>query len=460
MRDIVLTLIVFSTLPFILRKPFVGVLVWTWLGLMNPHRLCWGFAVDFPFAYIVGLTLLISLLVNRREPKEIPWTNISITLAVFWAWMLFTTLFAFNQLDAWTQLEKVSKILLIVFVTMMMLTNRERIDALVWVIVLSLGLYGVKGGIFTLTTGGSYHVMGPARSFIGGNNEIGLALIMTVPLMRYIQLSAKQYWLKVFMVVSMGFTFVAILGTQSRGALVGLVAMVAYLYLKSRRKVVLLLFLLAVLPAGYFFMPQSWHDRMSTIETYKHDESALGRINAWHTAVNVALDRPVTGGGFEMFRPWLFRQYAPDPDNFHDVHSIYFEVLGEHGFFGLALFLGLGLFGIRTSRAIVRETKKIPSLFWMRDLAAMLHVSLIGYAASGAFLGLAYFDFFYVLLAVLVGLQRVLTAYREQAVVRKGAAELPEAHPASAVPAYALQRRKVAPVRGPAVVLRAWYERL
>ena len=42
MRSLVLTLIVFGSIPLIIVKPPVGVLMWSWLGYMNPHRLSWG----------------------------------------------------------------------------------------------------------------------------------------------------------------------------------------------------------------------------------------------------------------------------------------------------------------------------------------------------------------------------------------------------------------------------------
>jgi hypothetical protein len=98
------------------------------------------------------------------------------------------------------------------------------------------------------------------------------------------------------------------------------------------------------------------------------------------------------------------------------VHSIYFEALGEHGFVGLGLFLLLGYLGLHTARKIVSQTAKDARLYWMRDLASMIHVSLIGYAASGAFLGLAYFDFYYTLLATLVGLQFLLHKYQTEGI--------------------------------------------
>ncbi len=60
MRDVIITTMVFATLPYIFRNPWYGVLAWSWLSYMNPHRLAWGFAYDMPFAQIVAIVLLIS----------------------------------------------------------------------------------------------------------------------------------------------------------------------------------------------------------------------------------------------------------------------------------------------------------------------------------------------------------------------------------------------------------------
>ena len=416
LRDIAVTALVLFSLPLILRKPFFGILVWTWLSLMNPHKLCWGFAWGWPFAQIVALTLFASLLISKDENKKIPWSAISITLAVFWGWLLLSTFFAFYPDLAWKQWDKVWKIMLMTFVTMTLLTTKTRIHAIAWVMMLSIGFYGVKGGIFTLTHGGSERVLGPFGTFIGGNNEIGLAMIMVVPLIRYIQLTAQNFWLKVAMGVCMGLTFVSILGTQSRGAFVGLSFMALYLFMKSRKKLLLSVFMVLTLSTAYTFMPASWHERMATIKTYQEDKSAMGRIEAWKTSIYVALDHPLVGGGFEALRDGrTYMLYLPGykrGDKTADAHSIYFEVLVEHGFVGLFLFLALGYFGLQTCRSIVRQTREIPELFWMRDLASMLHVSMIGYAASGAFLGLALFDFYYTILGVVTGLYYLLKKYQ------------------------------------------------
>jgi probable O-glycosylation ligase (exosortase A-associated) len=400
MRDIVLTAIFFGMLPFVFSRPYVGIYIWSWLGFMNPHRLCWGFAYEFPFAQIVAIVTLISML-KSKESKQIPWTRETVLLLIFILWMLFTTFFAFNSDGAWDQWDKVWKIQLMLFVMLMLIDTKQKLDWLIWVIVLSLGLYGVKGGIFTIVQGGAYNVMGPAGSFIGGNNEIGLALIMTIPLMRYLQLQAKSVWIHQGVTVAMLLTGIAAIGSNSRGALVGMVVMGTFLWIKSRNKMFTLLSILLVAGALATIMPQKWYDRMGTIETYEEDRSATDRINAWRMAFNIASIR-ITGGGFGAFVPWVATIYAPNPERAAEAHSIYFEVLGEHGFIGFTMFMLLAWFTWNTGNRIRRLARHRSETKWAADLASMTQVSMIGYAGSGAFLGLAYFDLYYTLIAIMV----------------------------------------------------------
>lgn len=401
MRDLLVAAIVFGALPFILKRPWIGILVWSWIGYMNPHRLGWGFAFDFPFAMIVGLVTIIAFLFSK-EKKEMIWSRETVVLLIFIGWMLLTTLFAFYPDDAWVQWDKVWKIQLIIFLTVLLINDRQKLNWMIWVIALSLGFYGVKGGIFTIINGGSYHVWGPAGTFIGGNNELALAMVMTIPLIRYLHMQENRKWLKNGLAIAMVLTGVAAIGSQSRGALLAMAAMGLLLWLKGRNKLVTGVFIGLAIVIMAAVMPQQWYDRMGTIKTYKEDESAMGRINAWHTAFNVATNR-VTGGGFEALTGApTFRQYAPDPFRVHDAHSIYFEVMGEHGFIGFSLFMLLGLLAWLRGKQIIKRCKNDPETKWAADLAAMVQVSLVGYAAGGAFLGLAYFDLPYHLMIIIL----------------------------------------------------------
>lgn len=401
MRDVIVTLLVFGLLPSMLLQPHIGVLVWTWIGIMNPHRLGWGFAYSFPFAAVVGAVTMVALLVSK-EPKRLPVMPATVVLILFVLWMNITTLFAINSAEAWTLWDKVMKIQLMVFITLMIMRQPERIRMLTWVTAMSLGFYGVKGGIYTITTGGGGMVLGPPGSFIEGNTEISLALIMILPLLRYLQLNSENKWIRRGLGIAMLLTAVSIVGSYSRGALVAGLAMGAFLWLKSRNKAATGMAIALVIPLLFAFMPEQWHDKMGTIKTYEEDRSALGRINAWYFAFNLANAHPITGGGFEAFTPELFQQYAPEPENFHDSHSIYFQVLGEHGYVGLFLFLTLLILAWRAGSQTIQLSRDRPELKWASELAAMTQVSLIGYAVGGAFLGLAYFDFFYELVILLV----------------------------------------------------------
>jgi probable O-glycosylation ligase (exosortase A-associated) len=400
-RDLILTLVFLALIIPAIKRPWLCILIWAWFSYMNPHRLCWGFAATFPFAAITAGVTVAALFISG-EPKRIPWTRETLLLMLFVLWMSFTTLFALNPQGAWPYWNQTIKIQFMTFLTLMAMTSRWSLQALVWVIVLSLGYFGVKGGIFAVLTGGNYMVQGPEDTFIGGNNEIALALVMVLPLMRYLQLVSENKKLRMALGAAQALTATAVLATYSRAGFLALAVVGLLLLLKSRRKIVLGLAVAAIIPLLLAFMPQKWFDRMHTINKYEQDASAMGRINAWGFAWNLASDRPITGGGFKAFTRELFHTYAPDPDNHHDAHSIYFQVLAEQGFPGLIMFLGLGCLTWRTGSWVTRHTKELPDLQWAGDLSAMTQVSMAGYAVGGAFASLAYFDLPYHLLAIVV----------------------------------------------------------
>jgi probable O-glycosylation ligase (exosortase A-associated) len=400
MRDLFVAAVVFGVLPFVFSRPHWGLYLYSWLSYMNPHKLAYGFAMNFPWAYITAIATLLGVLFSK-EPKQMPWTREMTVLLMLILWMVVTTFFSFYPEWAWLQMEKVAKIQLMIFLTPLVINTRQRLHVLVWVIVLSLGFYGVKGGIFTILTGGAHRVQGPYGSFIAGNNEMALALLMIVPLMRYLQLHERHYLVRHGLTAAMVLTTLAAIGSQSRGALLGAAAMASVFWWKSRNKFVTAILVAMGIGLVAAVMPAEWYERMNTIKTYDEDASARGRINAWWTAWNLANDR-VTGGGFETFQRPTFEAYAPDPSNARDVHSIYFEMLGEHGFIGLGMWLLLAFLAWRTGSWVIKAAKRDPDKKWAADLAAMGQVSMIAYASAGAFLGLAYFDLYYHLLIIIV----------------------------------------------------------
>ncbi|MET0081757.1 MAG: putative O-glycosylation ligase, exosortase A system-associated [Sedimenticola sp.] len=402
MRDILLLLIVFSSIPFILKRPYIGILMFAWISYMNPHRLTWGIAYDFPFAALILAVTAIGLLITK-DMKKLPSGYFVIYVWIAWAvWMNFTTPFALEPEVAASEWERAVKIQLVSFLTIMLLQSKERLMIFIWVVALSVGFYGIKGGVFTILTQGNYLVWGPEGTFFSGNNGLAIALLMVLPLIRFLQVESDNKWIKLFLIGSMILCALSVIASYSRGAFLAAAAVAFYLLLKSRHKIVIAPVLILSAVSMLWFMPEKYFDRLETIETFEEDRSAMGRINAWYFAFNVAEDNPITGGGFGVFRPGTFLRYAPDPLDYHDAHSIYFEVLGEHGFIGLALFLLLGISTLLLARSTAKITKKIEDLHWAYNLVNMLHVGVIAYAVGGLFLGLAYFDLYYHLIALVI----------------------------------------------------------
>jgi probable O-glycosylation ligase (exosortase A-associated) len=137
----------------------------------------------------------------------------------------------------------------------------------------------------------------------------------------------------------------------------------------------------------------------------------------WRFALKVARDNPVMGGGFNVFYDEDLRDFYLEPgETGRAVHSIYFEVLGEQGYIGFAIFLLIGVGAFFTCGRTMALTAKRPNLAWANSLARMSQVSLVGYAINGITLNLATFDLYYSLLAIIV-LNRVLV---ERALAKEG----------------------------------------
>ena len=402
MRQGLLILIVLFGSAWALAHPYVGALMWTWISIMNPQLYTWG--RPLPFAAVAGGATLIGLFLTK-DRRSFFLSPPSTALLLFILWMIVTYPFSFYPDGSTDMLIKVLKIDLMVFVTMFLLHSRKHIMQFVWVLVFSLGFFGVKGGFFTIMTGGAFRVWGPDGSFIGGNNEIALALIMVIPLMYFLRGQSKKIWQRNAWLVAMALTAAASLGSQSRGAFLALGAMTLLLWVRGKQKLMFGTIIIVGAVALLAFMPDSWHKRMDTIENYQQDASAQGRINAWMMNWNIATHN-VSGGGFDIYNPPTFAAYAPHPQDIHVAHSIYFSVLGEHGFPGLILFISIWWLTWRSANWIRKNAKGETE--WAAMLAGMCQVSLIGYAVGGAFLSLAYFDLPYDIMVIVVLTRRWL----------------------------------------------------
>ncbi|MBF0148248.1 MAG: putative O-glycosylation ligase, exosortase A system-associated [Magnetococcales bacterium] len=450
MRDLLLTLIIFGSLPLILIRPHYGVYMWAWLTYMTPHRLAWGFAYDFRFNYFVAIVTIIAIIRSKEIKIRLPMVLPLLLWMLFSFWTSLTTILALEPFSARQEWDRFVKIQVLIFITYLIIKEKKQIVTLVGIIAFSIGFFGFKGGLFTIFKGGYFRVMGPEYSFIADNNTFALALNMTLPLSLYFMYSTKKIYIRLALLVHNFFCILAIFGSYSRGGLVALIAMGTIFWVASRKKITTLIFILILAPLAVTMMPNKWIQRVSPMLeslnlplltgllpvnlTQKislnsssafpdevnfiqlmdfgdglikkdaeilQDLSILGRFDAWNLAKTVANDRPFVGGGFGAFTQGVFDRYTPGVFR-HDAHSIYFEVLGEQGYMGLLIWVLMHLSSIRSGLWVVMRCRHDPELAWSALMAKMIILGLVGYYSAGISLGLAYYDLPYHYLCLLV----------------------------------------------------------
>jgi putative inorganic carbon (HCO3(-)) transporter len=410
-RSVALFLELLVLLPIIFVRPFVGVLLWSWVSFMNPHRLVYGgIAMAVPWAMLIFIATLVGCLL-AREPKRFPVNTMTVLIAIFLVLINVTTVFALGPWDGVVhKWDGVFKVFLFLLVTAALLTNRRRIHALIWIMVLSMAFFGIKGGAFTLLGGGDNKVYGPESSIIRDNNHLATALLVSLPLMNLLRMESRHAIIRYGFVATMAITLFAVVGSYSRGALLALGAVTVYFWLKSSSKLITGSLMVVALIGAITFMPSNWMDRMNTIQEYQQDSSAKTRLEVWHTAWLMATSRPLVGGGF-------YATYTqPVVDRFNPgagaraVHSIWFEVLGEHGFPTFFVWLGIIATGAVYARRIVKQASGVPGLEWCVNLAKMAQVSMIAYLTGGSFLSLCYWDYFFTILIAVGATYQHVTA--------------------------------------------------
>ena len=438
MRGLVLLIVFFSALPFIFIKgPFFGILMWYWVSLMNPQKLVWnGLAGGIPYAQIVAVLTLLGWLLSKVEPKLPPKNKTTVLLVMLAVWISVTSILGTGPADQiYEKWQLAEKMFLMSIVAYTLTTTRPRLEQLIAVCTLSIAFFGFKGGLFSLLySGGTARVYGPDGTMIGDNNDLGVALTMVLPLLFYIRERYRQPYLKWPFLVLIGLTFLGDIFTYSRGALLALFAMGAMLWWRSRQKVSMAL-LIAVAAFGVWsYAPDEWFARMGTIQTYQEDASAETRVYLWHLAWAMALKRPITGAGFHWSNnPALVNQQLEDSGlapltRPRAPHSNWFEMLGDHGFVGLGIFLAILISTAVDARWLVRNSRGNPDLEWANTLGRMLQASLVGFCAGGSFATQAMFDGFYAVVIIAAAARRLVAAEitaRNVAAFGKAAAVIP-----------------------------------
>ena len=398
-------------LPLSFLSAHVGVLLWVWVALLAPNDLFFGFINEIPFNKLVAGTTFLCMIANR-EKKDFYLDKTLITLILFAISVTISlqTEMVVSPLSA-ELYQKIMKEIVLAFVICYVMNTRHRLHLLTLIIAISYGYLAVKEGLISMLTAGGHAVIGSVS--VGDNNSLATALLMIMPLTYYLIQHSALRTVRLSLWAALGLTVVTVIATNSRGGFLGLLVVGGYMVKNSRQRVPMILVILAVAVTIFVFAPAAWFQRLSTIESVDNDTSFMGRVVAWKISLLIALDNPLFGGGLHAvqqlfvwfkYRPYLsslsFIQTPEADDHPHAAHSVYFETLGDLGFIGCGLFVSLILLSLWNCRRVTKMTENTPSLAWATDLSRMLQVSMVVYAITAAALSLAYFELFYILVAL------------------------------------------------------------
>ena len=398
-------------LPAVLMSPFVGVLIYYWFDYLPPDQVyLFDLIPDLSFA-TGALTFVVWLIREKKTPPR-P-LLIMLLMAVLLVWMNITWLYALAPDTGALKWNRTMKVIGFAILTAQMLSTRVRIEAFVWVLVLSVTYFSVPSAMKVFISGGSGGigtgevVQGALGSFFGDRVTLSVVLAMTLPFALYLGRQTTLLpprwlrWVKPAMLGVTASVLVSLIGTFARTAVFSGGAAILMLAVRSRRKVVAILAVAATTLALLAIAPDNWFVRMDTIADYQNDGSAMGRINAWKWAWAMACNHPIVGGGFGVFV--LDEGRIPGRTGWEDAHNIFFEMMAEHGFVGLGLFCCLILTIYRSGAVVKKRVRGREDLAWTADLARATQIGLIAFVAGGSFVSIASNPFLYLLAGITVG---------------------------------------------------------
>jgi probable O-glycosylation ligase (exosortase A-associated) len=429
MKDLFFLAFIGYVLLLGLRRPFLWVLLYVYIDILAPQRIGYSIITTLPLSLIAFAAAFGGwLMIDRKEGARFTLRQGLLLGLLAYCW--WSTGHADFPEDAATKWDWVWKALLFAIFLPLTLTTRARIEGLALVLLLSVATIVIATGLKVVTGGGGY---GELNFFVDDNSGIyesstlATVAIGLIPLLWWFVRHGTifpRHWTVIAFAAALTFASLLVpVGTEARTGLLCIAALAVLMLRYTRRRFLFMagagLLGLVALP----FLPQSYYDRMATIAQPSGDESASTRVAVWKWTLDYVEQRPL-GGGFDAYRSNRFTYVMPVrksdgntttvtyqevEDKARAYHSSIFEMLGEQGWPGLAMWLMLHALGLWQMERIQRRWKaaEAEAERWIAPMAAALQMGAVIYLVGALFQGIAYQP----VMLMLVGLQTGLATY-------------------------------------------------
>lgn len=389
--------------PLSLVQPFSGLLLYLFFAHGHPADFVWpGYIFNYGLLLVPALLIGYLLFELRKSPLRFRGMFL---LLVFWAWLAMASFLAFNTQPAYDMLSRFSKMFVIAFLIAAMANSEDRIRKILTVLGASLGFLGVKSFVSVILTAGQYRIQGPG-GLMSEENEYALGMNMAIPILYWLASLEQRHWAKRTYQFAAFACAVTVVFTRSRSGFLGLMMVCLLIAMHSRRKL-LVPFGLAIAATVFLaFAPEASIDRYKSIPTATQtDASAIGRIEAWETAVAMAEAHPFFGVGLRNFELTFLDYSSYEP---RAPHNAFMALMAEAGIPSCLLFAALVLGASGACWSNWRRLRYSQEHRALATYCLIVHVTLLVYLVPNFFINRQDFDLMYHLVGLSAGMSVVV----------------------------------------------------
>ena len=399
MSDYYIGLVYLAFLVIGLTAPFVMILGYVWVDVFYPQVMSTIVGM-LPAAMIMAVAGVgLYVFTDRRSPPR--FSAHTLLVLLFAMWMTLSLSWAEVPDAAYDKWDWAFKTVVFSVFLPYVLRSRVQIEAFLQVFLFALTLHMLPRGVKEILSGSGY---GRDLGVINNNSlllessTLAMVSIAVIPIILWLRTHSllipksrfRDFGYYGMVAVAVG----CAISTYARTALIGFIVVAAVMFVASRRKIVFALCTVAMVIGFGAITSDSWNERISTSADYQQEDSALGRLLVWQWTLGYTAQHPF-GGGFDAYRIDHI-EFAADGQraayavNGKAYHNMYFEVLGELGYPGLALFGTIQLLSLIYLLNVSRRTRNKPYLLWVHDLSRACITSLLVLMACGNFIGVGF----------------------------------------------------------------------
>lgn len=395
-----------------LRKYFVGerlsfifICIYSFLEYVRPQAI-YPILSGLPLTSATIVLAIIALFLDGTKSRKA--TALDMTLALLTVIVLVSSVTAQNPGLAFEGLRPLYMTWVVIIVLTAAVVNTEArflVFMLLWVMwSFKMSNHGVRAWA---ERGFSFAGWGItcAPQFFQNSGECGVQMAIFFPISLYFYLGLRSFVdkkRKIFLAIIPATAAITIMASSSRGAQLGLAAVMLWIVLRSKQRVKTLVYTGVAAALLYALLPA---EEMERFNSMGEDETSLTRKQYWRDGLVIMSDFPVFGLGINNWIPYYKSNYNP---NGQVQHNIFIEAGTDLGYTGLSAFVGMivATFTLNyKTRKLAKQAGEEHGFLW--NMAHGLDGALVGYMVSGFFVTVLFYPFFWTNVAMTLALHNV-----------------------------------------------------